>query len=184
MRPRCSLKYSSPSPDGAKWYEAVKLVLDEQGNEAFPAPTSWGLLGFTEKDEAEAEKRYAGLVEEYGAAVVHPVDKADFVQPDTSPVPPPKFAHILPVNPPPSPTADSIKTGKTRGRKKLDVELKIPDSGTFQARELAADSGMSVPFVHNRLKNLVADGVIEVHDRVQGKRGKPIILFKKKGAAA
>ena len=199
-------KTLSNKSDSPTWIEVVKLIEDE-GQEVFPASTSWNILGFTFKGEqtSEAENQYDALCAEYNEETVLPTvndaapaeiadddtdgsdskyddldeeEKSDskydgFFKPSTPAVPVNSNNTPVVAKATPKVATPKVPSGKSRGRKRADIDFQVPKSGTFRAKDLAVKYNVSPPFVHNRLNELIEQGKVRVVERVPGLRGKP-----------
>lgn len=173
------LKTIVNKPTESKWFEAVVLC-NEEGQEVFPAKTSWGILGetFSETEKDKAEKKYQDFVSEFGPSYFANHKVSNIKTEDHQVAAVMTEGQIINTLTDKQLSKVDFSGPKVRGRKLKDVDLKIPQTGTFTVREIADSCGQSIPFIHNRIKALMQEGKVKLVEKVKGQRGKKQLVLQ------
>jgi len=128
-------------------------VVEKEDRMAYPGANSFGKTAYDCKTISQAEARFDELL-------VKSKDKADNKELSLQ-------------------TGKIVRGGK-RGRKRMDVNFQLPDSGgTFTIKQLVASSGLNQPLLYVRIQELIRSNKVIVSGsfREEGARGKSQVVY-------
>lgn len=143
-------------------------VVEKEDRMAYPGANAFGKTAYDCKTIGQAENRYDELL-------VKSKDKADNKELSLQTG---KIVRGRKANPNKVVVVKNV--GGKRGRKRMDVNFQLPDSGgTFTMKQLVASSGVNQPLLYIRIQELIHSNKVIVSGsfREEGARGKSQVVY-------